>query len=78
MPRQITKCPHCKGDAVIRNSEQLSDLVRSATGVCKDPECGHTFKLSISIEYTISPPAKPNPNINLPLSPRMQNQQVNA
>ena len=78
MPRQITKCPHCKGDAVIRNSEQLSDLVRSATGVCKDPECGHTFKLSISIEYTFHHQQNQIPSINLPLSPRMQNQQVNA
>lgn len=78
MPRQITKCPHCKGDAIIRNSEQLSDLVRIATGVCKDPECGHTFKISINVEYTLSPSGKPDPSINLPLSPRMQNQHATA
>lgn len=73
-----TKCPHCKGDATIRSSEQLSPLVRHATGICRDPECGHTFRVVISIDYTLSLSAKPDPSINIPLSPRLKNLQTTA
>ena len=70
----ITKCPHCHDNAIIRDSTQQSDLVRSAVGVCKNPFCGHTFHVTISIDYTLSPAAIPNPSINLPVSPRAKAQ----
>ena len=74
----ITKCPHCEGSAFIRDSVQQSSLVRTAVGVCKDPHCGHTFKITISVDYTLSPSGKPNPAVNLPLSPKLQSLHANT
>jgi hypothetical protein len=72
MPSQKTMCPHCEGPATIRSSQQLSTLVREAKGVCNNPDCGHTFKMIIEVVCSLSPPAIPNPNINLPMSPHVR------
>ena len=74
----ITKCPHCESSAFIRDSVQQSSLVRTAVGVCKDPYCGHTFKITISVDYSLSPSGKPNPRVNLPLSSKLHSSQVRA
>lgn len=56
-------CPHCKQLARIRNSRQLSDVVREAYCQCQNVACGHTFKLISEIVETISPSAVPDPDV---------------
>jgi len=70
--RFITKCPHCQAKANIRDSEQQSDLVRKIKFQCTDPDCGHTFISLLSVCKTLSPSAKPNPKVNIPLSEKAQ------
>lgn len=58
-------CPHCGGAARIRTSRALSPTYRQLSVGCIDPECGHTFGAELTITHTISPAARPNPNISL-------------
>ena len=62
------ECPHCGSKAIIRTSEKLSPLVKEASLICNNPECGHTFVVIISVARTLSPSSMPNENINIPLS----------
>lgn len=61
-------CPHCQRKAIIRDSEQLSPLVKEAKLVCQNPECGHTFIVTVSVSRTLSQSRIPNKEINIPLS----------
>lgn len=61
-------CPHCGARAIIRTSEQMSQTMRQLTYQCRDPECGHTFLVGAEILRTLSPSAKPNPTVLLPIS----------
>lgn len=42
--------------------------MRQITYACTDPECGHTFVVSAEVQRTLSPSAKPNPSVLLPIS----------
>ncbi|MEJ1436553.1 MAG: ogr/Delta-like zinc finger family protein [Candidatus Sedimenticola sp. (ex Thyasira tokunagai)] len=68
MPTMQTKCPHCGEKAIIRDSWVLSDTCRKIKAQCQDPDCGFVGQATISFDTTISPSAKPNPQVNLPLS----------
>jgi len=43
--------------------------MREIVFVCNDYMCGHTFVAQLEAVRTLSPSAKPNPAIDLPLSP---------
>jgi len=62
------ECPHCSSKAIIRDSDQLSVLVKEAKLVCQNPACGHTFIVNISVSRTLYPSRIPNKDINIPLS----------
>lgn len=66
-------CPHCLALAKTRGSEALTPLCREfryqCTNVDGDEPCGHTFVAVMEIRRTIVPSARPNPRVNLPISP---------
>lgn len=39
---------------------------------CTDPECGHTWVSNLEAIRTLSPSAKPNPTVLLPISERVR------
>ncbi|HDR8929189.1 TPA: ogr/Delta-like zinc finger family protein [Burkholderia vietnamiensis] len=65
-------CPHCKGRVIARSSRYMSITLREIVFVCRDPECGHTFVANLEAVRTLSPSAKPNEAIRLPLSPHVK------
>lgn len=64
----IFQCPHCKSKATIRTSRPISPLLRELYFQCHDVECGHTFSAFLEVRETISPSAKPDPLVHLPMS----------
>lgn len=62
-------CPHCTKPAQARSSRELSRTLREIFYACSDPECGHTFVANLEAVRTLSPSAKPNSEIRLPISP---------
>ena len=65
-------CPHCDAQSEIRTSRMVSKTMRELIYACTDMECGHTFVATTEIQRTLSPSAKPNPRVNLPLSAHVQ------
>lgn len=61
-------CPHCNGKAIARSSRELSKTLREITFICLTPECGHTYVANLEIVRSLSPSARPNPLIHLPMS----------
>ena len=70
MSEHGTHCPHCGRTARARTSRQLTDTTRETTYVCRNEYCGHVFVAVTEAVRTLSPPAIPNPAINLPFTPR--------
>ncbi|MET3234359.1 UNVERIFIED_ORG: hypothetical protein ABIC54_006580 [Burkholderia sp. 1263] len=50
----------------------MSSTMREIVFVCVDYNCGHTFVAQLEAVRTLSPSAKPNPAIGLPLSPHVK------
>jgi len=65
-------CPHCKDMAYTRTSEQLTTTSRWTIFVCRNPECGCTFKAVTEINCMLSPSATPDPSVVIPLSSHVQ------
>lgn len=65
------KCPHCRANAWVRTSKELTPLLREIFYQCTDWECGHTWVATLEAIRTLSPSAKANPNITKIL-PRSQ------
>ncbi|WP_421865197.1 ogr/Delta-like zinc finger family protein [Motiliproteus sp.] len=63
------QCPHCQGPIRVRNSVAMHPLLRSTFLQCMNLACGATFRGQAEITHEISPPATPNPDINLPMAP---------
>lgn len=61
------ECPHCGERCNIRTSRPQSRITRELHFQCRDIECGHTFVCHLEAVRTISPSAKPNPDIFLPI-----------
>lgn len=70
------RCPHCNTWASVRNSLEVTPLLREVFLVCKNAACGHTFAAAMEINRTLSPSATPNPAIVLPLSPHVRRRDV--
>lgn len=62
------RCPHCKARALTRSSKEVSPILREVFYQCPDPECGHTFVVHAEAVRTLSPSAKPDPLVYLPIS----------
>lgn len=65
------RCPHCKKLSTVRTSEPMSDTVTWLYMQCGNLECGHTWRVDAEASVTISPSARPNPTVNIPLSPHI-------
>ena len=68
--RIVICCPHCESKAVARSSQQMSATLREITYQCTDVYCGHTYVANLEIVRTLSPSAKPNAAIDLPVYSR--------
>lgn len=60
-------CPHCRSRAIVRDSEQLTPLVRELRLACTNYDCGHRFVASLEIFRSVAPSACPDPSIHLPV-----------
>lgn len=63
-------CPHCGTRAIVRDSQQMTLLVRELRFHCENDACGHTFVGQLVITRTVRPSACPNPDVYLPMAPR--------
>ena len=54
--------------AYVRNSVDLSPLLKELYFVCRNLQCGHIFVSRLEACRTVSPSAIPNPEICLPFS----------
>ncbi|MBR8055646.1 ogr/Delta-like zinc finger family protein [Burkholderia vietnamiensis] len=70
--RITLRCPHCRARTIARTSRELSETMREIVFVCTDYDCGHTFVSQLEAVRTLSPSAKPNPGIGLPISPHVR------
>ena len=52
----------------MRTSKEISPILREISYSCPDPECGHTFVVHAEAVRTLSPSAKPDPLVYLPIS----------
>lgn len=68
------RCPHCHTLSTVRTSETLSDTVTWMYLQCNDINCGHTWRVDAAASVTISPSARPNPRVNLPMSQHVARQ----
>lgn len=69
MSLRITiRCPHCRARTVARSSRELSSTMREIVYQCVDTDCGHTYVAQLEAVRTLSPSAKPNMDIRLPIS----------
>lgn len=68
--RIIIACPHCESRAIARSSKLLSLTLREITYQCTDVYCGHTYVANLEIVRTLSPSAKPNTAVDLPVHGR--------
>lgn len=67
--RHRMACPHCKGPARVRDSRRVSELCREGIVECQAAECGWRGTFSTGYVHTLTPSARPDPAVNLPLSP---------
>ncbi|MBY8244566.1 ogr/Delta-like zinc finger family protein [Vibrio fluvialis] len=51
-------CPECGERSRIQKSNRMSTKHADLYCSCSDPECGHTFVMSLSYSHTLSPSAK--------------------
>ena len=72
MRNQRTMCPHCKQTARIRTSRQISDTCRELVIQCMNLDCGFIGQATMAFDVTLSPPANPDPSINIPISAHAQ------
>ncbi len=71
--RMLFLCPHCRTRALIRSSRELSPMLREITKACQAAECGHTYVVPAEIARTLSPSAKPDPDVFLPINEKTRN-----
>ena len=62
------RCPHCRARSTIRHSFEVTPILRELLYQCDDAECGHTFVVHAAAIRTLSPSAKPDPLVYLPIS----------
>jgi hypothetical protein len=60
-------CPHCTAKAIVRDSIEITPMVRELRLNCTNADCDHTFVAQLSVIRTIWPSAMPKGDIRLPL-----------
>jgi hypothetical protein len=60
-------CPHCLDTARLRSSQQLTRLVKECRFICDG--CEHGFVAIITIDRTTRPSERPDPRVNLRVTP---------
>ena len=66
--RGIMRCPVCRAKSVIRDSEEVTPLVRDLYFICTNVDCGHTWKAQLGFVYSLSPSAIEH-DLDLPAAP---------
>lgn len=66
------RCPHCGAFGGVRTSNQISATVTWLYVQCGDLECSHSWRVDAEATVTLSPSAKPDPQVNIPLSPHVR------
>jgi DNA-directed RNA polymerase subunit RPC12/RpoP len=59
-------CPHCASKAIVRDSTEITPMVRELRLSCTNEDCGHTFVSQLSVIRTIRPSATPKEGVRLP------------
>ena len=62
------RCPHCHVPSAVRNSERLSPTVTHLYVECRNPECGHAWRVDAFAAVTITPSARPCTTVLIPYS----------
>ena len=60
------QCPHCRSNADIRTSKELTATYREIRYRCQNDDCGCVFVASLEATRIVVPSARPNPEIRLP------------
>lgn len=63
-------CPHCEESCSIRNSQQLTPVVRQIRYRCDNDDCGHVFVAQLEVIRTCVRSAIENAGVTIPYSPR--------
>lgn len=63
------RCPDCGAALIKRSSNSEHALMSKTLLVCKNAVCGATFTGIDEITHRLSPPSRPNPEIQLPYAP---------
>jgi hypothetical protein len=66
------RCPHCGAFGNVRTSETMSPTVTWCYVQCTDLHCGHVWRVDAEAAVTLSPSAKPNSTVTMPLSPHVR------
>lgn len=62
------ECPHCGAQCVIRHGSKVSMTMRKLVFSCTNAECGANYEAMTEFTKMLSVPARPNPNVSIPLS----------
>lgn len=72
------RCPHCNSVSTILTSEAVSSTVTRHYVVCKNIDCGHSWRATTEADITLSPSAIPNAMVVLPLSAHIRRDVIMA
>jgi len=59
-------CPHCEAKAIVRDSTEITPMVRELRLSCTNDDCGHTFVAQLSVIRTIRPSDMAREDVRLP------------
>jgi hypothetical protein len=61
-------CRECGAISTIRKTNKISSDYSELYCGCNDPECGHTFVVSVGFKHSLSPSAKTSTQLAFELS----------
>ncbi len=61
-------CPHCDAKSIVRNSIDVTNMVREIRLECTNDDCQHTFVGQLSVIRTIRPSLMPREDVRLPFA----------
>ncbi|AHI76901.1 ogr/Delta-like zinc finger family protein [Burkholderia pseudomallei MSHR5613] len=67
MTHMTIECPCCGGEIEARHTEAMSETLRRLYFVCDD--CGFRTPAGLEILFSLSPPARPRPDVALDVRP---------
>lgn len=72
------RCPHCNALSTILSSDATSATVTRHYVVCRNEDCGHSWRATTEADITLSPSAIPNASVVLPLSSHIRREVLMA